>query len=164
MNLYLIKRGPKPGYQKSPFHPVIICTRKDIAKDEAGATHDGATVWERTGHRDNGFGWLIVRWKGFDIDYGPIVGHLITLPDGTKTGFWRDYTDPQSIKDLLPGAVWWSDKPMPEWLWQRGVIYPPDKFTRQWVLNQVANDGFNMVAHDIPPHWTTESGEKAAKS
>jgi len=151
-HLYLVKRGPKPDYHKAPFHPVIICDRKRVAREEAGHTGDQATVWERSSARDNGCGWLIVRWQGFDIDYG--IVHYFRLPDGTGSGFWRDYEAEDSVKNLLPGAVWWSDKPMPEWLARRGVVYPPDKFTQQWVLDRLADDGcIGLINRELPACW-----------
>ena len=46
MSLYLIKRGPRPEHHKAPYHPVILCDRKRIAKWEAGWTGDRAWVWK----------------------------------------------------------------------------------------------------------------------
>lgn len=150
--LYLIKRGPRPEYHKAPFHPVIICDLKHVAEIEAGSTRDGATVWERSSIRDNGCGWLIVRWQGYDLDYRPVVS-CFSLPDGTMSGHWRDYDAEYSVKALLPGAIWWSDKAMPEWLSERGVIYPPDEFSQQRILDAIANDGAMGFGREIPPHW-----------
>ena len=151
--LYLIKRGPKPEYHRAPYHPVILCNLTRIAEWEMGASDDHAWVWQATGwHRRPG-GWLLVRWNGLNIDYGHIV-HGFALPDGSHAAFWRDYHDwPEGIRDLLPGAVWWSDKVIPSWLQERGVVYPPDNFTQQTILDHIADDGCWMFGRVIPEYW-----------
>lgn len=151
-NLYLIKRGPKPDYHKAPFHPVIICAEKRLAKWEAGSTGDGAWVWEKESWTENHQGWLLCRWNGFDIDFGHVV-HSIAMPDGTKAGFWRDYDNELSVKDLFPSAVWWSKRRMPEWLQGRGVVYAPDSFTQQHILDHTADDGSSGFGRALPSYW-----------
>jgi hypothetical protein len=164
--IYLIKRGERPSYHKAPFHPVILCTLKRIAQWEAGSSSDHAWVWTNGLPGKPGVGWLLERWNGFDIDYGAVV-HGFNLPDGTPAAFWRDYTPRNEnagcVKDLFPGAVWWSDKIMPEWLQKRGVIYPPDKFTQWHILDHIADDGMMGVGRDIPSHWKKQSAEAADK-
>lgn len=150
-SLYLIKRGPRPEYHRAPFHPVIICDRKRIAEWEAGNTGNAAWVWEKMSWSDDGWGWLLCRWNGFDVNYGH-VAHSITMPDGTVAGLWRDYESDYSVKDLIAGATWWSEKPMPEWLAKRGVKYPEDEFTQQSILDTAANDGASGFGR-VPPKW-----------
>jgi hypothetical protein len=161
MALYLIKRGPKPDYHAAPFHPVLICDRKFMAEWEASWTGAAAWVWVAYAPGPNVGGWLLVRWNGFPVDYGHVVRSL-TLPDGNKAAFWRDYETRDGegmVGPLLPGAVWWSEKRMPEWLRERGVVYPPDRFTQQHILdcaanlakpNEVGGWGFGR---EIPSHW-----------
>ena len=151
-SLYLIKRGPRPEYHRAPFHPVIICDRKRIAEWERGNTGDAAWVWVKMEWTDNGWGWLLIRWNGFDIDFGSVV-HTIKMPDGTEAGFWRDYESDHSVADLITGATWWSDKPMPEWLEKHGVKYPEDKFTQQTILDSVADDGASGFGRAVPKWW-----------
>jgi hypothetical protein len=153
--LFLIKRGPKADYHRAPFHPVIICDRKRIAKDQAGNTSDKAWIWTREGWGQSGAGWLLERWEGLDIDYFPVVYSSI-LPDGYITGIYRLYPtdDPrQNITAFFNGAVWWSDKPMPDWLQALGVIYAPDQFTRQQILDDCANDGGRGFPRAEPDFW-----------
>jgi len=151
--LYLIKRGPKPSYHRAPFHPVILATQKRVAEREANSSDRGAWLWSKEEWGKNGAGWLLERWNGFPIDYGGVV-HGFTLPDGTHAGFWRDYYSwPDGIQDLLPGAVWWTNQPMPTWLQERGVIYPPDRFSRQDILDTVANDGSRGFGRNYPSFW-----------
>lgn len=152
MALYLIKRGPRPDIHRAPFHPVIICDLKPVAKWEAGNSGDGAWVWTAYGPGPNVGGWLLTRWNGFDVDYGPVV-HGITMPDGSHAAFWRDYESQWCVKDLFPGAIWWSKKKMPDWLGERGVIYPPDTFSRQSILDAIANDGCSGVRREQPEFW-----------
>ncbi len=153
MALYLIKRGPKPEYHRAPFHPVILCDRKRIAMWEASWSGSQAWVWARDGLRNDGQGWLLQRWNGLDIDYGHVVRDFV-LPDGNHAAFYRDYEPfPQGIQDLFAGAVWWSDKRMPAWLQERGVIYPPDAFTQQWILDHIADDGLWNFGREVPPYW-----------
>jgi hypothetical protein len=156
MNLYLIKRGPRPAYHNAPFHPVIICTRLDIARNEAGNSAAGAWIWERGSALDNGHGWLLTRWNGLDINYG--VVHNFTLPDGAHAAFWRDYEAwPEGVQDLLPGAVWWSRKKMPAWLEQRGVIHVPDTFSRTTVVDAELDNGlYGALRRDEWPAWWIE--------
>lgn len=159
MSLYLIKRGPKPEYHRAPFHPVILCNHKTVARWEVGWTGDQAWLWSREGSTDSRGGWLIERWNGLDIDYGHLVrGH--TLPDGSHSAFWRDYHPwPAGIQDLFAGAVWWSLGKLPEWLAQRGVIYPPDAFTRTHIVDLYESDVhqrgglFGVERRELWPAW-----------
>lgn len=147
--VYLIQRGERPDYHVAPFHPVIVCGKKRVAEWQAGWSGDGATVWSHE-PSSSGSGWLTERWCGFDIDYGHVV-RVLKLPDGTFAGFVHDRNAPPWT--LLRGAVWWDDRPMPAWLQQAGVIYPPDSFTRQRVLDNVADDGSSGFRREIPGHW-----------
>jgi len=151
-SLYLIKRGPRPEYHRAPFHPVIICDRKRVAEWEPGNTGDAAWVWEKMEWTDNGYGWLLCRWNGFDVDYGHVV-HSITMPDRSVAGFWRDYESEYRVDTLITGATWWSDKPMPEWLLRHGVKYPADTFTQQRILDFIANDNCSGFGRAVPKWW-----------
>jgi hypothetical protein len=161
MRLYLIRRQERPEYHKAPYHRVIICTQKRLAQWEIGTTDDHAWAWERLSSGTSGGGWLLVVWNGFPVDYGHVV-HGMTMPDGAHAAFWRDYEDwPEGVRDLLPGAVWWSHRKMPAWLAERGVIYPPDQFTRQDILDHVADDGFSgSTNRPEPDFWPPISEEE----
>ena len=154
-SLYLIQRGPRPDYHRAPFHPVVIADLKRVAKWEAGWSGDCATVWEREGWCYTGAGWLLARWQGMDVDYGHLV-RVCSLPGGGRAGFWRDYPAEQSVEGLFPGAVWYSIRKMPKWLEERGVVYPSDQFTRQHILDLVADDGLHGFCHirNVPEWWT----------
>lgn len=155
--IYLIKRGPKPEYHRAPFHPVIVCDNKRIAKWEAGWTGDRAWVWEN--HNPPHGGLLIVKWEGLDVDYGHMV-RACTLPDGRHTAFYHEH-DHTEVWELYRGAVWWSHRVIPAWLAERGVVYPPDGFTQQRILDDVANDGSSGWLRPRPAHWPepTEAAE-----
>lgn len=168
-SLYLVKRPHRQ--QNAPFHPVILTDRRWLAKWEAGPSRDGAWVWEKDGWDNNGHGWLLARWNGFDIDYGHVVSGL-TLPDGSQGAFWRAYygsdDDPAGVRDLFPGAVWWSDKRMPEWLSELGVVYAPDGFTQRLILHHVSNlnpkdpsGGGGGINRPTPAFWPTPTGEES---
>lgn len=162
MNLYLVKRGPRPDYHKVPCHPVIICTKRDTAEWEAGNSSRRAWVWEMfDGARDIG-GWLLVRWEGLDIDYRPVVSGF-TLPDGTETAFWHKHDRPLPW-DLLKGAVWWSDRRMPDWLKEAGAVYPPDQFTRDRILEDLGEIRRRDPDHRVtaPDFWPPVNGEAAS--
>lgn len=148
--LYLIKRGPRPSHHAAPFHPVILCSHKLTAKWEAGATDDAAWVWEKGGWDDNGRGWLLVRWNGFDVDYGNLV-RSIKMPDGSCAAFWRDYDSDLSVKSLFPGAVWWSEREMPRWISQRGVVYPTDLHTQHSILSNWGDEKRSSLVR--PSFW-----------
>lgn len=170
--MYLIKRGPRPDYHKAPFHPVIICAKKRVAKREAGSSSDRAWVWERfSTDVENGEGFLLARWCGLDIDYGHVV-HGFDLPDGTPAAFHHQHrslgydrpgevgakflgysAEPQEPWTLIRGAVWWDDKLMPPVLAKAGVVYPPDDFTQQVILDAIADDGCSGFGREIPKHW-----------
>ena len=159
--LYLVKRSERPKHHIAPYHPVILCDRKRVAEWEAGGTdpalRGGAWVWEREGWDDNPYGWILAKWNGLNIDYVGLVT-AFDLPDGSHSAFWRDYEDwPQGVRDLFSGAVWWSDKQMPEWLEQRDVLYPLDDFTQQRILDSIANDGCSGMGRKIPVWWTQDS-------
>lgn len=130
MNLYLIKRGPKPEYHNAPFHPVICCANKGVARWQVGATDDRAWLWSQCPCTP-GHGLLLERWEGLDIDYGHVV-HGFTLPDGTEAAFHHPHHKPETWA-LLSGAIWWSTKRMPDWLAEQGVIVAPDDFTRDMI-------------------------------
>lgn len=124
MNLYLVKRGPRPSYHNAPYHPVIICTRRPIAEWEAGWTGDKSWVWLK--EADTSSGWLLVKWNGLNIDYGHIVRGC-SLPDGTETGVFHDRK--KEPWNLMAEATWWSDHNMPQWVADKGTKYPTDNFT-----------------------------------
>jgi hypothetical protein len=149
-DVYLVKRGPRPDYHRAPFHPVIVCGKRWVAKWEAGWTGDAAWVWSHE-RGTSGGGWLLERWNGLDIDYGHVV-RAVTLPDGTDAAFVHEGTGREPWP-LLLGATWWDDKPMPRWLVQYGVLYPMDGFSQQRILDTVADDGSSGCGRPIPPHW-----------
>jgi hypothetical protein len=174
MHVYLIKRAPKPDYHRAPFHPVILCTRKGVAKWEAGWTGDRAWVWEHGDGKTGCGGWLLCRWEGLDIDYGHVV-RTCALPDGTHAAFfhqhrnlgydrsqeppkWLGY-DPnlQEPWTLLSGAVWWSLTAMPEWLAEAGVVLPVDAFTQHRILDDYRYADMDERKWDKPfpdaPAW-----------
>jgi hypothetical protein len=153
-DVYLIKRGPKPSYHRAPFHPVIICAKRAVAKWEAGCTSDAAWVWSHERGARVG-GWLLERWNGFDVDYGSVV-HGIVMPDGTKAAFVHEHTGREPWP-LLAGAVWWDNKRMPRWLRTAGAIYPPDEFTQQTILDTIANDGMSGFGRERPAHFPIAS-------
>lgn len=162
--LYLIKRGPRPECHHAPFHPVIICGKRRVAKWEAGWTGDASWVWSHERGEMAG-GWLLERWRGFDIDYGHVVRGVL-MPDGTDAAFSHEHNglDPWP---LIPGAVWFDDRPLPKALDGRGVIYPPDKFTQETVLRVIgsANDTYPERPSFWPEpapleHWEVEDGPR----
>jgi hypothetical protein len=113
---------------------VIVCDRRNVAEDRAGWTGDGATVWAHD-RSSAASGWLIHMWRGLQIDYGYLVRGCL-LPDGTQTGFFHDRAaEPWT---LLDGATWWSDRRMPAWLIEAGVVYPSDHRTQQRVMDDNA--------------------------
>lgn len=162
--LYLIKREPKPDYYRVPYHPVIICDRKPVAREEAGGTDALACLWSHEPNMEN-TGWLYERWMGLDIDYHGLVKG-VPLPNGEQVAFCHDRE--QEPWTLIAGAVWWSDRRMPEWLAKRGVVYPEDRFTQQWILDRIANlkgpDGYwgplavsvSGFGRPVPQHWQKE--------
>jgi hypothetical protein len=126
MYFYLIKRGPKPDYHRAPYHPVIITPKRKVAKWEAGSTENRAWIW--VGDAEGG--WLLVRWNGFDIDYGHTV-HLIRMPDGTEAKFYHNRNaEPWT---LLKGAIWWDTKEIPKRLLDLGVVNAPDEWTLEHI-------------------------------
>lgn len=131
MYIYLIKRGPRPSYHEAPYHPVIICAKRGVANWEAGCTGDRAWVWERITHKKDGAGFLLVRWNGFDIDYGNVVHDIGKMPDGTDCCFVHPHKKDQEPWSLLPGSVWWDDKPLPADLKEMGVVIAEDDFSKE---------------------------------
>lgn len=105
---------------------------KAKAQREAGWSGDFATVWERGTHLNDGSGFLLVRWKGLEIDYGHVV-RTFALPDGSiGTGFC--HPDPNREPwSLLDGAIWWSTAKLPAALRGMGVVEADDQFSRDWI-------------------------------
>jgi hypothetical protein len=133
LNLYLIERGPRHVCHEAPFHPVIICTARYTAKWEAGGSNDGATVWSQGDVRKdskNLHTWLLGRWKGLDCCTFLGAAVYFDLPDGSNT---RQHSE--RAHTLVAGAVWWSDKPLPQFLRDLGVIEAPDDFTRERIAD-----------------------------
>lgn len=150
--MFLIKRGPRPDYHNAPFHPVIICNKRRVAKWEAGCTGDRSWVWERKSRMMDGEGFLLVRWNGFDIDYGHVVHNIGDMPDGTHCGFSHPGRGAEPW-NLIKGAVWWDDKKMPTDFQKAGVIYPPDHFSQQRILDFISDDGASGFGREIPKFW-----------
>jgi len=133
-SLYLIVRGPKSVHHNAPYHPVILCTRKHVAKWESRNTSKADTVFECMADGGN---WLLVRYKGYDID----DSGFITLFDGKNT---RDVSSNEEIKKLLDGATWWSYDRMPAWLTSYGIKYPEDNFSKKCILE---DSGQCLLSH-----------------
>lgn len=130
-NLYLIIRGEQSEFHKAPFHPYIICTQKHTADWEAGDSNEKATVYMKPADEYSGF--LMVRYKGFDIDYGNVVKE-IELFDGTTASFSHTGDYPWNILDK---CIWWSYSEMPEWLKKEGVQFAQDEFTKSTILSDM---------------------------
>lgn len=131
----LIERGPKPEHHRAPWSPVIICTAKHTANWEVGDSNAQSSLWSLPASEVGG-GWLLERYKGFNIDYGSQV-KLINLWDGTVAGFAHDRNDKPFT--LLKGAVWWSYDEMPEWLREAGVVYPSDEWTKSMIRKDLGS-------------------------
>jgi len=138
-SVYLILRSDKPKHHNAPYHSVILCSRKHIAKWEAGDSSDKATVFTKNNDPHEGF--LMERYKGFDIDYGHIVKLIDLFDDEMKSGFHHPHTT--NTWELLKGATWWSYDKLPQWLIDRGVTYPEDNFTKRRILD---DSGWNETA------------------
>jgi hypothetical protein len=128
--LYFIDRGPQPENHKAPYHRFLICTDKKTAEWEVGHSSRPGWLWVRdeVGDREHGgSGWLILRWNGLVIDYGPVV-HSFLLPDNKRTGFSHPGQN-EAPWWMLKEAVWWSTKMIPWWLVDIGVKPPEDSFS-----------------------------------
>ena len=162
--LYFIKRGPRPSYHNAPFHPAILCDRKRVAQQETCYSGNQDSVWVHAAHEDRS-GWLLTRWRGLVIEYGHLVRGF-TLPDGTLAGFFHlhrsrtaDGSQPTGLNEpwsLLPGAIWWSSRKMPAWIEAAGVIYPPDCFSQQRILEREALNGAGASRQIRPKWWPQE--------
>lgn len=123
--LYFIDRGrDRPDWHKAPYHRYLICTNVSAAYWEAGWTGNGASLWMRHTTQNDGSGWLLLRWKGLDIDYGGLVkgGDLF---DGGCMGFVHPHR-PAPPWSVLAQAVWWSTRTIPPWLRDMGIAPPSD--------------------------------------
>lgn len=87
-----------------------IFTRRDEALQFARSSDFRAFVWEQVAE---GAGWLLVRWKGLDLDYGAVV-HRMRLPDESEAGIEHDRA--RRPWTLLRIADWKSERKMPRWL------------------------------------------------
>jgi hypothetical protein len=126
---------------------------KRLAYWEAGCTCKAANIWRRYTAEPGGEGWLLVRWKGLDLDLGPII-HACVLPNGETSGFAHPHNPEMKwVWGLLNGATWWSSKVAPPWLLEAGVAYPADIFTQQRILDDVAQDGRSGFGRKRLPHW-----------
>lgn len=133
MDLYLIEQGARYFRGKAPYHPVIICTARHTAKWQAGGSPDGATVWSQSNIRQdskNLHTWFLNKWKGLDCCTFHGAAVYFDLPDGSNT---RQHSE--RAHTLVSGAVWWSDKPLPHFLRELGVIEAPDDFTRERIAD-----------------------------
>lgn len=134
--LYFIDRArEKPEHHVAPYHRYLICTDRKRAFWEAGDTHDGAWIWQRDTIANDGCGWLLLRWKGLDIDHGTVVRGG-ELPDGAIMGFTHPHRDlpPWNVLDK---TVWWSEKDIPLWLRARGVDRPADEFSLKLIKERL---------------------------
>jgi len=134
-SLYLIVRGPKSKHHNAPYHPIIVCTRKHTAKWESLRTEDGHTMFVNMAPDSPSGNWLLVKYKGYDIDYGNVAANF-TLYDGVKTS---DATNRKLINEYLNGATWWSYDLIPEWLSEYGIKLPEDDFTKQRIWDDAGS-------------------------
>lgn len=128
-NLIVIVRGPQSVHHNAPFHPIIVCSRKHTAKWESMRTENGATVFMNMAPDMQG-NWLLVKYKGYDIDYGT-MSHYFTLFDGEDS---RIVSDKDRVEGMLKHAIWWSYDDMPQWIKDLGVHYAQDDFTKRAIL------------------------------
>ena len=133
-NLYLIVRGNC----KADDYPIIICSQYHTAKWEAGSTKEQSTVFQKQSDSESGL--LLLRHKGFDIDYGTVVDSF-KLYDGTNTGFNHKDSDNWN---LMQNAIWWSYDTPPQWLLDFGLKFANDNFTRQRILD---DSGLCLLPH-----------------
>ena len=165
--LYFIDRGhARPSGHRAPYHRYLVCTEYARARQEAGDTGARAYIWERVAWGSDS-GWLLVRWKGLDIDYGYVV-HSPELPDGTRAGFVHPHKADEMPWVVLGQAVWWSEKSIPRWLEQRGVKLPGDAFSRGRIRGEVMENR-RRVRYVFPDDtvlvlgdWLEERGHAAA--
>lgn len=125
-NLYFVDRGERPEFHAAPYHRYLVCPSRPVALWEAGPSHHRACVWVRPNRRPDGSGWLLLRWQGLDVDYGPVVTGF-DLPAGGKAGF--AHPPDRMPWPALGRAVWWSRLDVPEWLGRMGVMPPADSFS-----------------------------------
>lgn len=133
MDLYLVERGVEKYPSKAPRHPIVLCTARHTAEWEAGGSPDGATVWTQSDLRKDSkhlHTWFLVRWKGLNCCTFHGAAVYFDLPDGSNT---RQHSE--RANTLIAGAVWWSDKPLPQFLRDLGVIEAPDDFTRERIAD-----------------------------
>ena len=101
----------------------------------------------------DGEGFLLERWNGFDIDYGHVVHDVGAMPDGTPCCFVHPHKVSEEPWTLIKGAVWWDDKKIPPDFLVGGVIYPPDNFTQQRILDSIADDGCSNFGNRVVPSF-----------
>ena len=107
MHVYLVKKNNFAGNEQ-----IGMFTRIKAAKEFAGGTAEGAFIW----YQECGYGsagWLLLKWKGFEIDYSPVIS-IFKLPDGTHTGFIHNQR--KEPWTLIDRAVWRSNQRIPKWL------------------------------------------------
>lgn len=110
MTIYLCITRPEqqafPGLADTPPAPVVLCDRARLAHRWS------ATYWENSSTGDAPQSWWLCRWQGQAVGWsGPP-----TLT-ATHAGFHRTY-EPGPMARALADAVWWSERPMPEWVRQ----------------------------------------------
>ena len=71
--VYLIKRGPRPEHHRAPFHPVIVCGKRRVAKWQAGWTGDAAWVC----HLDEMLARALVAERRFD-EASDLITHSLS--------------------------------------------------------------------------------------
>jgi hypothetical protein len=144
-NLFLIIRGERSEHHKADFHPIIICSRKHTAKWEAGATVDGATVFENMAPESAAGNWLLCRYKGYDIVGTP---QYFTLFDG------KESRDISTISDeTFNNAIWWSYDRMPEYLKDKGVHYATDEFTKNRIMQDAGTCELSYAKQEKLKHY-----------
>jgi hypothetical protein len=128
-SLYIIIRGEKSEFHNAPYHPIIVCSRKHVAKWESKDAHNGATVlYNAAGISESG-NWFLGQYKG----YGCESNRYLTLFDGVDS---RDFTNKERVeRELLNGAVWWSYDECPRWMLDLGVKYPEDDFSKKVIMS-----------------------------
>lgn len=156
-NLFLIIRGKQSEFHKAPFHQIILCTRKHVAKWEAGDVVKGATVIYNAMGNHEGANWFLAQYKGYGCD----CNQYFTLFDGVDS---RELTSTENIHKLLKNATWWSYDEMPSWIERLGVKPPTDDFSKKQILDDlgdcllpISKQGIVQKLEDKYnfPHWLT---------
>ena len=131
--IYLVIRNKHTvSRSQGIYTEFAVCNKKSTAYFESGGTEEGGTIYVNTDLCCSG-DWKLLRYKGYDIDYGLFPKQDFILFDGSSV---KELNNSEKVKQMIKNSTWWSADSLPQCLKKLGVKETKDAFVKNMILRQ----------------------------